>query len=79
MIAGAKSLRRRCGKTFGMASQRKRSTRRWCGGEWQGLLCCALLAGSTQHVVENIDKSVFARPDPTRDAISDFVLRVLGV
>ena len=50
----------------------------WCGGEWQGSLCCAHLAGSTSHVVEDVVESVLARPGPTRDAISDFVLCVLG-
>ena len=66
-----------------LAWHRKESARPVDGvvvsGRACSLLCCALLAGSTQHMVENIDKSVFARPDPTRDAISDFVLRVLGV
>ena len=51
----------------------------WCDGEWQGLLCCAHLAGSTLVVVEDIMESVHARPSPTRDARSDIVLRVHGV
>jgi hypothetical protein len=50
----------------------------WCGGEWQCLLCCAHLAGSALHVVEDIVESVLARPDSSRGAISDFVLRVHG-
>ena len=50
----------------------------WCGGEWQDLLCCSLLAGSAFHVVEDLDASVLARSGPSRVAIPDFVLRVHG-
>jgi len=51
----------------------------WFGGEWQDVLCCALLAGSAFHVVEDLEESVLARSGPTRVAIPDFVLRVHGV